>query len=96
MRSGLMRGGINPRGKLAGKMLVRLDAILGAGIEKYFQRDGPFAAQAFDILGIKVSAAVQPDKFSPEHLDIGVERDNGLIVVDFPGCTKTLKQWETL
>lgn len=59
---GLVQFGIDAQGELAGKMLARIDAILGTGFEEHAQRDFALAAQAIDILGIKVGAAVQPDE----------------------------------
>gem|GEM_PF-5506486 len=39
---------------------------------KCIQRQFPFSAKAFNILGIKISSAIKTDKFPPKHFNIWV------------------------
>ena len=57
---GLVRCGIDAQRELAGKVLARIDAILGAGFKKHLQGNPAFMAQAIDILGMKIGATVTP------------------------------------
>lgn len=44
--SSLVQFGIDSQGEFAGKVLARIDTILGAGFEEYAQRDFALTAQA--------------------------------------------------
>lgn len=57
----------------------------GASFQEDAQRNLALPAQAIDILGVEVSAAVQSDEFAPEHLDVRIEHDCCLITVDCHG-----------
>ena len=74
---GFLARGVKAQNELAGERLVRIDAVLGAGIEKHLERNGAFVFQAFQILGVKIGAAIETDELTPEHLDFGIVGNHG-------------------
>jgi hypothetical protein len=57
---GLVEFGIDAQGELAGKVLVRINTILGAGFKEDPQGNLAFMAQAIDILGIESAPPFRP------------------------------------
>lgn len=57
----------------------------GTSFQEDEQRNLAIPAQAVNILGVEISAAVLPDEFSLEHLDVRIEHDCCPITVDCHG-----------
>ena len=85
LRDGSVLAGVARRGgpyRVGEDILARLDAVLLAHLQEDLERDFALPAQAIDVLGIEIGAAVEADKLAAKHVDIRIILDHGAVTVD--------------
>ncbi len=63
----------------------RFNVIFLAHLKEYLERRRALLLETGNVPGVEVRAAVQTYELAPEHLDIGVELNDGLIAADLHG-----------
>lgn len=58
--------------ELSGKMFTRLNTLFGAHFEERMQGDFSLFAEIVYSGGVEIRAAIEPDKFTPEHVDFRI------------------------
>src|SRR5918999_4820522 len=81
-RHRLMDFRVKSQNELAREVLAWLDPVLGARIQEHAQGNFTLALKPFYIGGVEIRATVQAHEFTPEHLNIRVEGNDGLEALD--------------